>query len=290
MPCQDHGFGNSNAGREKSVKSYSKAGHGDDPIWFVGVHVLQPMDYRAGQLLKSQIPTTPTFQVQRVSTNRSELHWVGYGAAALFLLAVGFWIGDFGGTPSLSAAFSRATLQDQIAELHDEIGTISSRLAIAERSSQIADSAAEQVRQQMIVQQDELRRLQSELDFYRGIVSERAGAAGIRLHAFDLQRAKQPGESSFELVLVRGRPDGKAVTGQVEIRQFPEDVDGSNPEALYERSEPVATVAFSFDFYQRLTGPFVVMERSGKVLVTLLQDGKDAKPVHFLRTWERADA
>ena len=244
----------------------------------------------ADQLLKPQIPTTPTFQVQRLSTKRTELRWLGYGAAALFLLAVGFWIGDFGGAPSLSAAFSRATLQDQIAELHDEVGTLSSRLAIAERSAQIADNAAEQVRQQLISQQDELRRLQTELDFYRGIVSERAGAAGIRLHAFDLQWVEKTGESRFELVLVRGRPDGKAVTGKVEIRLLPENVDGSNPEALYAGSQPAATVAFSFDFYQRLSGQFEVTGASGKALVTLLQVGKDAKPVHFFRTLEPADA
>jgi len=237
----------------------------------------------ADQLLKPQTPSTPTFQIQRVSANRSELRWLVYGVAAVSLLAVGFWIGDLGGASSLSTVLSRAAHQQQVAELHNEIDTLSSRLAIAERSAQVADSAAEQVRQELMAQQDEMRRLKSELGFYRGIVSARAGVAGLRLYAFDLQGADKTGESRFELVLVRGRPDGKAVTGRVEIRLLPEEADGSNPEVLFAGSRPAVTVAFSFDFYQRLSGRFEVAEAYGKALVTLLQDGKNTKPVHFLR-------
>jgi len=231
------------------------------------------------------MPEAPAYQIQRVTTGRNGWRWLGYAGVALLLLAAGFWIGDQGKADVLSSALSRAELREEVRRLQGEVETLSSRLAIAERSAQVADSATEQVRQQMISRQNDLRELRSELDFYRGIVAARGGSPGLRVHAFDPRPGAAPGAGVIDLVLVRGRPDGKAVTGRVELRLLPAGVDISAPAKLYAQSEPAATAAFSFDFYQKLELRDVATENTATALVTLVPDGKKAKPVHSVHPW-----
>lgn len=236
------------------------------------------------------MPEAPAYQIQRVTTGRHGWRWLGYAVVALLLLAAGFWIGDQGKADLLSSARSRAELREEVRRLQGEVETLSSRLAIAERSAQVADSAAEQVRQQMIVRQNDLRELRSELDFYRGIVAARGGPPGLRVHAFDPRLGSAPGQGVIDLVLVRGRPDGKAVTGRVELRLLPAGADTSSPAKLYAASEPAATAAFSFDFYQKLELPVVAEGNPATALVTLVPDGKKAKPVHSVHPWPVAES
>ena len=240
--------------------------------------------FRRTVVVATKTPSSPAFQVRRVSTQRPGWRWLGYLCAGLALVLAGYFAGGQQGTSSLSLAPSGEGLEEQVERLQTDNLALASRLAIAERAAQVTDDASEQVRQQLIVQRDELQSLQSELDFYRSIVSERAGAPGPRVRDFRI-REDASGGARFELILVRGQPDGKAVRGRVEIRLLPEGADTGDLEVLYAASAAVATAKFSFDFFQRLSGPIEAEGHAGEALLTLLPDGKGAKPVHAHRSW-----
>ena len=223
----------------------------------------------------------PKFTIQRVGADDRTLRWVGLVVLGLVLLIFGYWVGSYAVSPGLSAALARAGLEDRRTEQEGEVERLTARLAIAERSQQVAEVATEQLRQELVRRDDELRDLRSELAFYRGILTERGSEPGLKLHGFDMD----PATGRLELVLVRGRADGTKAEGNIEIRLVETGMDYGSEDELYGQLAPLARVSYAFEFFQRLDMPIGVHKTAGLVLVTLLPGQEKAKPVHYLRSW-----
>lgn len=70
-------------------------------------------------------------------------------------------------------AKSRAQLEAELMELREENAQLRERVVLAERSSQINQQAAMEVKRNLTALQDELLALRQEVTFYRNIVSPR---------------------------------------------------------------------------------------------------------------------
>jgi hypothetical protein len=199
----------------------------------------------------------------------------------LCLLMLGYWIGSYSVTPRLTAALSHAGFEDRRGELERQVEQLQGRLAIAERSAQIASQASEQVRLDLIARQETIRKLANEVAFYRGIVSERNGKPGPRLYGFEMD----PVSGQLELILVEGNPEDKTTAGSLEVRLIDANAEAGDLDALHARFAPVVRTNYRFEFFQKITLQLGIHQPSGILLVTLLPEEKGREPWHFIRKW-----
>jgi hypothetical protein len=223
----------------------------------------------------------PVFKVQRIGASQRPLRTLALVVSGLLLLVIGYWAGGYDVSPSLSAGLVRAGVEDRRAELERQVEQLTAQLVIVERSAQVAELATEQVRLELILRQDELRALRSEVAFYRSILTERGGAPGPRLHSFDMD----PEAGRLKLVLVQGQPDGEVVEGHLEVRLVAPGAAAVGEQGLFKSLAPVARTAYAFEIFQRIELPLGLYQPGGTMLITLLPEGDGGKPLHYLRTW-----
>ena len=224
---------------------------------------------------------SPEYRIQRIGTKGHALRWVMIVAVGLSLLLLGHWIGSHSVTPRLTAALSHVGFEDQRGELERQVEQLQGRLAIAERSAQVARQATEQVRLELIAQQETTRKLANELAFYRGIVSARNGKPGPRLYGFELD----PDSGRLELILVEGSPEDKQRAGGLEVRLIEANAEADDLDALYARHSPLARTNYRFEFFQKTTLQLGIHQPAGTLLVTLLPEERGRDPLHFVRKW-----
>ncbi|MDX1595305.1 MAG: DUF6776 family protein, partial [Gammaproteobacteria bacterium] len=208
---------------------------------------------------------SPRFQVRQVDAERRVPRWLIYPVLVVPSLLFGYWVGSHDGTPNLSTALARFEMQGRTTELERENDRLVATLAIAERSVQVADESAERLRQEMMARQEEIRALRTELSFYRGVLAERGGAPGLRIHRLE----SDPLAGRLEVVLVRGGPVSKPVKGWLELRILSQDAVESDPDELAATLDPQATLDYEFEFFQRLAVRLPEPGAGGRVLVTV---------------------
>ena len=231
----------------------------------------------------TQDRTGPAFRVQRIGASQRPLRTLALVVSGSLFLVIGYWVGGYDVSPGLSGVLARAGIEDRRGELEQQAERLTAQLVIAERSAQVAELATEQVRRELISRQEELRALRSEVAFYKGILTERGAAPGLRLHAFDMD----PKTGRLELVLVQGQPDGKVVEGHLEVRLVAPGAEALGEQGLFKSLAPVARTAYAFEFFQRIELPLGLYQPGGSMLITLLPEGDDAKSSHYLRTWPK---
>jgi hypothetical protein len=141
--------------------------------------------------------------------------------------------------------------------------------------------ATEQLRQELVQRQEALREARSEAAFYRGILVERDGVPGPRLHRFTLD----PAAGRLDLVLVQGRPGDETTAGHLEVRLVDGGAEEGDPAELHARFAPLARIAYRFDFFQELELDLGLHLASGVFLVSLIPEGKEGEPRHYVRRW-----
>ncbi len=138
-------------------------------------------------------------------------------------------------------------------ELTDRAAGLRSRLARAERALQVEREAGAELEQRLGALQEQILGLERQVAFYRDIVGPRPGAA-VRVQTFVLW----PEDGStyrYQVVLTRGRNDGKVVKGAVRLVVAGEQ-DGRTRRLAMDAltSGGVAALDFSFRYFQRLEG------------------------------------
>jgi hypothetical protein len=231
----------------------------------------------------------PRLVVRNHAPGRSVL-WVV--AALVILVAASLGAFEFGrsraGFDGAAARSERATQQDRIAALEEELRA--ARLKLAMYDSDNAGSTRErtEVAKTIGELQAEVARLTSDVAFYRGVVDERATPEVVKIQQFRIGAGKA--EREFVLRLVLGRPlrPEDSITGKARITIEGTAADGSA--ASYDLAAlgvPGGELAFSLRYVVTLEQAVVLPAgfAPGRTTVELAPARKGVNPVRETFIW-----
>ena len=112
--------------------------------------------------------------------------------------AVAYWVGGIHGGQSRE---QNVSLQARMQSLQDENSELQQRLAIVESAGAIDRAAVKHVRLQVKQLEDEKAQLHKELTFFKNVLAPEDSSSGVRVAAFNLQAAAQPGRYRLQLVI-----------------------------------------------------------------------------------------
>lgn len=148
-----------------------------------------------------------------------------------------------------------AGLEAERARLAAELTRVREEGAVVARGRQVEEEAYARVDDHLRDLQGEVLRLRREVAFYRDIVGARA-RSGVNVQTFMLAPAG-PQRWRYELVLTRGRNDGKVIAGMVRLA-VDGTLDGSERTISFPAKDGSAAatpdLGFEFRYFQRLDG------------------------------------
>lgn len=196
-------------------------------------------------------------------------HEPGRGRAFRILLALA-WIGSLAlawyfGAKQAAPAFgltrdALTQVEASSATLNTELDAARNQMTRLERSEQVTRTAADSLQQTLREREDEVASLRADLAFYQRLVGGSAPRQGLTVHEFELRPIADSGGYAFDLTLLQNMKQGAVTRGNAML-----SVEGVRDGKLVTlawpdlRQDPKATsVPFSFKYFQRLDGSFVL--------------------------------
>ncbi|MEN8206601.1 MAG: DUF6776 family protein [Pseudomonadota bacterium] len=219
-------------------------------------------------------------------------------AAIVFALYVGWWLYDLGKVRGVLELKSLRTQFAVVEKLHKNLSkdnkVLREQVAILERSSQIDQQAAQDVKADLGQLEMELQAAREEVEFYRGIVAPGDVQSGLRIHRFNLEGGAAPGKYHYELVLTQLKHNDKYVTGIVDWKIAGLLLGEPGEVALAGVTSPsVKQLKFRFRYFQELAGTITLPEgfEAEKVTLSIKPGGKGkSEPVKEVFDWPAQDS
>lgn len=212
---------------------------------------------------------------------RVPTHWRVVGAAAALLCVAGlayagYFIGSLEGLEELRRSDEQVQrLTGELARLRERHEEVVATTAQVQRQLQIDKVAYEELSAQLYRANEDLAELGNELRFYRSIISPADGAAGLRIHNFELRPADSAHLWRYKLVLIQALNHGKEIRGRVSIK-IEGAQDGAS--ATHTRPEPGAgAIEAKFKYFQVFEGEIRLPEGFEAEAVTVSVQGKKKK-------------
>ncbi|MEN8762732.1 MAG: DUF6776 family protein, partial [Thiogranum sp.] len=168
------------------------------------------------------------------------------------------------------------------------------RVAILERSSQIDQQAAQDVKADLGQLEMELQAAREEIEFYRGIVAPGDVQSGLRIHRFSLESGTGAGEYHYDLVLTQLKRNDRLVTGVVEWKIAGLMFGEPGELALAGVTNPaVRQLKFRFRYFQELAGKITLPDgfEPEQVILNVVPEGKGKPPpVRKVFDWYAPDS
>jgi hypothetical protein len=223
---------------------------------------------------------------------------MGLPALVIMLVLIGWQLYDVG---KLRGATELAELRTEnyalgqvIKKTTRENKEMLERLAILERSSQIDQQAALEVKSALGQFESELQAAREEVEFYRGIVAPDNVNPGLRIHRFALEPGLVAGEFHYDLVLTQLKHNDQLVSGVVDWKIAGTQEGVPVGLELAGVSDPqVRQLKFRFRYFQDLTGiiRMPVGFLADYVELTVRPEGNDGQsPVVQKFNWPLAKA
>ncbi len=217
-------------------------------------------------------------------------HGMALGALLVLLLVWGIYeFGRYrGGHDAIAAAEEVERLEQKIAEQQQQQTQMREQYTILERSGQIEKQAYKQLEGAVAGLQDELQELKGELAFYRGIVSPKDAAKGLRIQSFELSAGEQPRHYRYKIVLTQVLNNGTVARGDVQFELEGVHQGERKSYTLDQLSDSSAKgPAFKFKYFQILEGDLTVPEEFEpmKVSLTVRPKGKKLKKLTQAFDW-----
>jgi hypothetical protein len=213
------------------------------------------------------------------------------------VLFTGWWLYDFGKVRGVTELKSLRTQYAIVEQLNTKLSRdnkgLRERVAILERSSQIDQQAAQDVKADLGQLEMELQAAREEIEFYRGIVAPGDVQSGLRVHRFTLKPGTAPGKHHYELVLTQLKHNDKYVTGVVDWKIAGLLLGEPGEVALAGvTSPPVKQLKFRFRYFQELAGTITLPDdfEAEKVTLSIKPGGKGkSEPVIKTFDWPAPD-
>jgi hypothetical protein len=171
-------------------------------------------------------------------------------------------------------------VQASSAHLDQELDAARDQMSGLERAEQVSRTAAESLQQTLREREDEVASLRADLAFYQRLVGGSAPRQGLTVHEFELRPIADSGGYAFDLTLLQNLKQGAVTKGQATL-----SVEGVRDGKLATltwadlRQDPGAgTIPFSFKYFQRLDGSFVLPPgfAPNRVRIVVKSDGGEA--------------
>lgn len=210
-------------------------------------------------------------------------------AAAVAVIGVvlfaGWWLYDLGkvrGVIELKSLRTQYSVQEKRnAKLTKDNKVLREQLAIQERSSQIDQQAAQDVKGDLGQLEMELQAAREEIEFYRGIVAPGDVQSGLRIHRFNLESGTGAGVYHYDLVLTQLKRNDLYVTGVVDLKVAGLMLGEPGELALAGITNPAAKqLKFRFRYFQELAGTITLPDGFApeKVILEVMPEGKGKLP------------
>ena len=214
------------------------------------------------------------------------------------VLFVGWWLYDFGKVRGVLELKSLRTQYSVVEKLNKKQSRdnkeLRERVAVLERSSQIDQQAAQDVKADLGQLEMELQAAREEVEFYRGIVAPGDVQPGLRIHRFNLKRGTASGKYHYELVLTQLKHNDKYVTGVVDWKIAGLLLGEPGEVALAGVTSPsVKQLKFRFRYFQELAGTITLPDgfEAEEVTLNIKPGGKGKKePVTAVFDWPAQDS
>ena len=215
-----------------------------------------------------------------------------------FVLFAGWWLYDLGKVRGVLELKSLRTQYAVVEKLNRKLSKdnkgLRERVAILERSSQIDQQAAQDIKNDLGQLEVDLQAAREEVEFYRGIVAPGDVQPGLRIHRFNLKSGTAPGKYHYELVLTQLKHNDKYVTGVVDWKIAGLLLGEPGEVALAGvTSPPVKQLKFRFRYFQELAGTIILPEgfEAEEVTLSIKPGGKGkSEPVKAVFDWPMQDS
>lgn len=213
-------------------------------------------------------------------------------AAVGMAMYAGWWLYDFGkvrGVAELGSLRTQHTvLEKRNRKLMKDNKVLREQVAILERSSQIDQQAAQDVKADLGQLETELQGAREEIEFYRGIVAPGDVQSGLRIHRFAMVNGTDAGEYHYDLVLTQLKRNDRYVTGVVDWKIAGLMLGEPGELALAGVTNPaVRQLKFRFRYFQELAGTITLPDgfEPEKVILEVIPEGK-GKPQPVKQTFD----
>ena len=212
---------------------------------------------------------------------RSWQLWAVFGVAVAVLAVGGWWFYQLGrdqvGLDLNDLGYEGTQLRGRIAALERENGTLRERLAVLDRSSQIDRQASQNVKQELLVLQEELLTAREELEFYRSIMSPGDVKPGLRIQRFHLEPGEGEGAFRYDLMVTQVKRNDRVARGVIHLKVDGTQDGNAKTLSLAEVTQPaVDKLNFRFRYFQHFEGEIQLPGafRPAAVRVEVVPSGK----------------
>ena len=162
----------------------------------------------------------------------------------------------------LSAGFDRVETRQRLEQQDEKIemlegqrSTLSKKIAILERSSQIDRMSVDEMKAQLKALQSERMEQEEELAFLRSIVSTETKKAGLRIQGFQLETAEKARSYAYQFTVSQVLKNVGLATGQIWISIDGTQAGKSRRLALQDvTAETKESLKMRFRYFQNVEG------------------------------------
>lgn len=161
------------------------------------------------------------------------------------------------------------------------------RIIMLERMTQIDSQAAAELHEEMKELQDEVYRLQEELEFYQAIITSTGSSEGLSIQGMQVERLPEANNYNFKLILTHVTKSDKVTEGVIEMTL--EGLQDGVARVLNITEvvlNPAIDLSFNFKNFKRIEGNMVLPEGFMPHRVIVRLQPKDTKLSKIKRVFD----
>lgn len=235
----------------------------------------------------------PQLVVRPHDPNRLRIVWLGLTVIWIASLVATWRLGADHAAPRLEDVGSRlAKVEAEFGKASTELAASKDRLAVLERSDQVARTASESLQQTLGEREEEIVALRTDLAFYQRLVGGRAPRQGLAVQAFALKPIGRSGAYAFRATLTQNLKKAAISAGTVDLSV--EGVSGKRLTTMGWRElaqdAGERPLAFSFKYFERLEGSLMLPEGFTPNRVRLVVKSRGGEQAIQTFAWDDAIA
>jgi hypothetical protein len=203
----------------------------------------------------AHVTPPPVFVVRPQHTSRGHYYLLAVLWAASILLAAGAerWLSERNAVSGLTSAAQEST---------QKIDAFQQRVAVLERSEQVARAANLDLQQNLRDRQEEISGLRADLAFYSRLTGSGARREGLSVQGLHLATASNSRVYNFNVTLTQTLKGGQVVAGHARV-SVNGVVNGKLTTVAWNELAPdqqAGGLPFSFKYFQQLSGSLMLPE------------------------------
>lgn len=187
------------------------------------------------------------------------------GLLTLVITLLGWALFEYGrfsaGYDSIEVGQEHRVLLNHVDDLDGRIENLREETAVLERAAQIERKAYDELDITLKGLQAEILELKEELAFYRGIVSPKSAAYGLRLQRFKIEPNGKPRGYRYKVILTQVLKNDRTARGAIRISIEGRQGDEAIVLNLHEvTKKSVRQVQYRFKYFQSMVGDIQLPE------------------------------